>query len=79
LTVSRKREDVQARHQEIQRLRRKPRYSLPAIARAVGLADHSTVLYHLNGSCRCLMDRTFPLAKDEKHHHVWKCECGARG
>ncbi|KKL91002.1 hypothetical protein LCGC14_1899090, partial [marine sediment metagenome] len=50
MTVSRKREDVQARHQEIQRLRRQPRFTLGQIALAVGLADHSSVLHHLNGS-----------------------------
>ena len=77
MTVSRKREDVQARHQEIQRLRRKPRYTLQAIAAAVGLKDHSSVWWHLNGDCRCLIERAkYP---QDEHVHVWKCKCGARG
>jgi len=80
VTVSRKREDVQARHQEIQRLRRKPRYTLSAIAKEVGLKDHSSVWWHLRGDCRCFTDRTFPLAKDEGCPHDWKCtKCGAHG
>ncbi len=72
MTVSRKREDVQARHQEIQRLRRQPRYTLSAIAKEVGLKDHSSVWWHLGGDCRCE-------GTNEQHVHVWKCECGARG
>ncbi len=49
--LSRTREDVQQRHQEIQRLR--PSLTLKEIALAVGLRDHTSVLYHLNGKCRC--------------------------
>ena len=70
--LSRKREDVQARHQEIQRLRRKPRFTLSAIADAVGLKCHTSVLYHLYGICRCE-------GTNEQHVHVWKCACGAHG
>ena len=72
MTVSRKREDVQARHQEIHRLRRKPRFTLKAIAAEVGLTDHSSVWWHLSGLCRCE-------GTNEPHTHVWECECGARG
>ncbi len=80
MTVSRKREDVQARHQEIQRLRRKPRYTLQAIAAAVGLKDHSSVWWHLNGDCTCLMQTNCEwVTSKNEHTHVWKCECGARG
>ena len=77
--LSRRREDVQARHQEIQRLRRKPRFTLKAIAAAVGLTDHSSVWWHLSGLCTCLADRGEPLGQDEPHAHEWKCSCGARG
>jgi D-alanyl-D-alanine dipeptidase len=80
LTVSRKREDVQARHQEIQRLRRKPRFTLKAIAAAVGLTDHTTVWWHLSGNCTCLTRTNIEWVRgDEQHTHVWKCKCGARG
>ena len=80
MSVSRKREDVQARHELIQRLRRRPRFTLQAIAAAVGLTDHSSVWWHLKGDCRCLADRTFPLAEDEGCLHDWKCtKCRANG
>lgn len=46
-------ENVQARHVEIVRLRRE-RLLLKQIAVAVGLKDHSSVLYHLSGECRCV-------------------------
>ena len=72
MTVSRKREDVQARHQEIQRLRQVPRFTLTAIADAVGLKGHTSVWWHLSGLCRCE-------GTNERHVHVWKCKCGARG
>ena len=70
--LSRKREDVQARHQEIQRLRRKPRFTLQAIAEEVGLTNHASVWWHLSGLCRCE-------GTNERHVHVWRCACGARG
>ena len=78
--LSRKREDVQQRHQEIQRLRRKPRFTLKAIAEEVGLTDHSSVWWHLRGNCTCLTltNCEWVTAKDE-HVHVWKCACGASG
>ncbi len=68
--LSRKREDVQARHQEIQRLRRQPRFTLKAIAAEVGLKDHSSVLYHLNGMCWCETEWT---------EGQFSAKCGARG
>ena len=72
--LSRKREDVQARHQEIQRLRRKPLFTLDAIAAEVGLKDHSSVLYHISGGCRC------DGVPHEGCTHIWKCrKCGASG
>lgn len=78
--MSRKREDVQARHQEIQRLRRKPRYTLKAIAAEVGLTDHSSVWWHLSGLCTCLKRTNIEWVRgDEQHVHVWKCACGAHG
>ena len=77
LSVSRKREHVQARHQEIQRLRRKPRFTLKAIAEAVGLEDHSSVWWHLSGNCGCLTERV--RYGGDEHAHVWKCACGERG
>ena len=79
--LSRKREDVQKRHELIQRLRRQPRFTLGQIALAVGLADHSSVLHHLNGSCACRLVRTFPLfVKQVGCEHDWRCRrCGARG
>ncbi len=78
--LSRKREDVQARHQEIQRLRRKLRFTMKAIAVEVGLKNHTSVWWHLSGLCRCPTDRTFPLLEDEGHAHVFVCtKCGAHG
>lgn len=81
MAVSRRREDVQARHQEIQRLRQKPRFTLKAIAEEVGLADHTTVWWHLNGNCTCLTLTNVEWTKESQneHVHVWKCECGASG
>ena len=79
MRVSRRREDVQARQQEIQRLRRRPRFTLGAIATLVGLGSHTSVLHHLDGSCACPANKAFPL-KDEGCRHVWECtKCGANG
>ena len=72
--LSRKREDVQSRHLEIHWLRRQPRYTLKEIAEAVGLKDHTTVLYHLNGNCKC------GGKSGSACNHAWKCtKCGAHG
>ena len=43
---------VQARHIRIEELRRAG-LKLQAIAFAVGLKDHSSVLRHLTGGCKC--------------------------
>jgi hypothetical protein len=78
--LRRKREDVQQRHQEIHRLRRRPRHTLKAIAAAVGFADHTSVLHHLDGSCRCPANKAYPLMPSEGCDHGWKCtKCGASG
>ncbi len=74
MSVSRWREDVQDRHREIERLRRKPLFTLNAIALEVGLKDHSSVLHHLNGRCRCESE------PDDGCDHDWRChKCGERG
>ncbi len=76
--LSRTREAVQQRHQEIQRLRHKPRFTLGAIAVEVGLRDHTSVLHHLNGACRCF---ELPISITQTpHEHIWKCTtCGVPG
>ncbi len=76
--MSRRREDVQARHQEIQRLRKRHLFTLEEIAVEVGLADHTSVLHHLNGACRCF---ELPLKiVQAPHEHIMKCtKCGAHG
>lgn len=52
--LSRRREDVQSRHEKIHWLKRQRWHmTLKEIAKAVGLADHSSVLYHLDGKCWC--------------------------
>ena len=53
MSVVRDRQTVQARHIRIVELRSQTDLPLKAIARAVGLNDHSSVIYHLGGKCRC--------------------------
>ena len=50
---ARDRETVQARHIRIHELRNQTDLPLKAIARKVGLRNHTSVIYHLNGRCRC--------------------------
>ena len=49
----RDRPTVLRRHHQIVRLRSTTNLPLKTIARAVGLNDHSSVIHHLNGMCRC--------------------------
>ena len=44
---------VLRRHHQIVRLRSTTDMPLKTIALAVGLNDHSSVIHHLNGKCRC--------------------------
>ena len=49
----RDRQTVQARHIRIMELRSRTSLTLKAIAREVGLNDHSSVIHHLSGKCGC--------------------------
>ena len=53
MSVVRDRQTVQARHIRIVDLRSRTDLPLKAIARAVGLNDHSSVIHHLSGRCGC--------------------------
>ncbi len=45
-------ENVQLRHEHMVALRAED-YTLTEIADILGLVNHTSVLYHLNGKCRC--------------------------
>ena len=52
-------ENVQLRHQHMVALRAED-YTLMAIADILGLVNHTSVLYHLNGKCGCNVQRSEP-------------------
>jgi len=70
----RDRQTVQARHIRINELRARTDLPLKAIARQVGLANHTSVLYHLSGKCTCGV-----LAFNGCEHEYWTiCKhCGS--